>query len=129
MSEEQRTKSQTILIIEPDSQSREELYNFLLSAGYQNVSATDKLSSARDRIVQSAYEIIVADAGSPRAGEFQMAPELAQLNPGLKIILMIKAEDQQAWNLIAAQMGDVRFLIRTTFAQNLLYLLDEPAQP
>ena len=129
MSDEQRTRSRTILIIEPDTQSREELYNFLLSAGYQNVSATDKLSSARDQIAQSAYEIVVADAGSPRAGEFQVAQDLAQLNPGPKIILMIKAEDQEAWNQIAAQMGAVRFLIRTTFAQNLLYLLEEPAQP
>jgi hypothetical protein len=32
---------QSILIVEPDTQFREELYNFLLAAGYETVTAID----------------------------------------------------------------------------------------
>jgi len=42
---------------------------------------------------------------------------------------MIDAEDQQSWDQIAAQSDKVRFLIKTDFARNLLYLLEENAQP
>jgi Nif-specific regulatory protein len=38
-------KSHIILIIEPDAQFREELYNFLLAAGYEQVTATDSLTT------------------------------------------------------------------------------------
>jgi hypothetical protein len=37
-------KRQSILIIEPNAQFREELYNFLLSAGYENIAATGGLA-------------------------------------------------------------------------------------
>ena len=118
------TFHQSILIVEPNAQFREELYNFLLSAGYENVTATDSLTAALDKIGRSEYDVAVADAGSPYVGGLQLAQDLAQLSPGLKIILMIKAEDQQMWNHIAAQVGEFHFLIKTTFAQNLLYLLE-----
>ena len=41
---------------------------------------------------------------------------------------MINAEDQQLWDQIAAQSGNIRFLIKTDFARNLLYLLEENMQ-
>ena len=129
MSSEKTAKRQSILIIEPNAQFREELCNFLLSAGYENVAAVESLSEALDKIRQSAFEVVVIDAGSPHVGGPRLAQDLAQLSPGMKVILMIKAEDQQMWNQIAAQVGEVCFLIKTTFAQNLLYLLEEPAQP
>ncbi len=122
-------KRQPILIIEPNAQFREELYNFLLSAGYENVTATDNLATALDKILQAAYDVVVADAGSPHVGGLQLAQDLAQLSPGMKIILMINAEDQQTWDHIAAQVGEVHFLIKTNFAQNLLYLFEEDALP
>lgn len=117
-------KRQSILIIEPNAQFREELYNFLLSAGYENVAATGSLAHALDKIGQSAYEVVVADAGSPEAGGLQLATDLAKLSPKSKIIVMIKDEEQQAWNQAAAEAVEIQFLIKTTFAQNLLYLIE-----
>ena len=120
---------QSILIIEPNEQLREEIFNFLLSAGYEEVAAADSPNAALDKIRQSEYEVTVADAGRPLTTELQFAADLASLKPGAKIIFMINAEDQQSWDQIAAQSVGVRFLIKTDFARNLLYLLEEGAQP
>ncbi|HMB27468.1 MAG TPA: hypothetical protein VKS99_05150, partial [Blastocatellia bacterium] len=60
-------RRKSILIIEPNAQLREEIVNFLLSAGYEDVAATDSLFEALDKIRQSEYEVIVADAGKPPA--------------------------------------------------------------
>jgi CheY-like chemotaxis protein len=122
-------RRRSILIIEPNEQLREEIVNFLLSAGYEDVTATDSLLAALDKIRQSEYEVTVADAGRPLTTELQFAADLASLKPGSKIIFMINAEDQQSWDQIAAQSAGVRFLIKTDFARNLLYLLEEDAQP
>ncbi|HEV2667027.1 MAG TPA: response regulator [Blastocatellia bacterium] len=122
-------KRQSILIIEPNAQLREEIINFLLSAGYEDVTATDSLPGALDKIRRSEYEVTVADAGRPLTTGLQFAADLASLKPGAKIIFMISAEDQQSWDQIAARSVGVRFLIKTDFARNLLYLLEESAQP
>ena len=120
---------QSILIIEPNEQLREEIVNFLLSAGYEDVAATDSLPSALDKLRQSEYEVTIADAGRPLTTGLQFAAELASLKPGARIIFMINAEDQQSWDQISAQSVGSRFLIKTDFARNLLYLLEEGAQP
>jgi CheY-like chemotaxis protein len=122
-------RRQSILIIEPNAQFREEIVNFLLSAGYEDVAATDSLPAALDKLRQSEYEITVADAGRPLTAGLQFAAELAGMKPGAKIIFMINAEDQQSWDQVAAQSVGARFLIKTDFARNLLYLLEESAQP
>src|SRR5574341_968383 len=120
---------QPILIVEPNEQLREEIFNFLLSSGYENTEATDSLAAALDKIRQSAYEVVVAGAGEPFTGGLKFATDLAQSSPETKIILLIEAKDQQSWDQIAAQSVGVRFLIKTDFARNLLYLLEEHAQP
>jgi hypothetical protein len=40
------TNHQSILIVEPNEQLREEMVNFLLSAGYENAEATESLAAA-----------------------------------------------------------------------------------
>jgi DNA-binding NarL/FixJ family response regulator len=121
-------RRQSILIIEPNEQLREEIVNFLLSAGYEDVAAADCLPAALDNIRQSEYEVTVADAGRPLTAGLQFAAHLASLKPGARIIFMINAEDQQSWDQIAAQSAGIRFLIKTDFARDLLYLLEESAQ-
>jgi DNA-binding response OmpR family regulator len=116
-------KHQAILIVEPDAQFREELYNFLLAAGYETVTAIDTLAIVLDNICLSAYDIVLADAGLPWGNELQLAKDLGKLNLNTKIILMIEAKDQEVWNQIAAQVVGASFLIKNTFARNLLYLL------
>ena len=122
-------RRQSVLIIEPNAQLREEIVTFLLSAGYEDVAAAESLPAALDKIRRSEYEVTVADAGMPLTTGLQFAADLADFKPGAKIIFMINAEDQQSWDQIAAQSAGVRFLIKTDFARNLLYLLEESAQP
>ena len=116
-------KSHTILIIEPDAQFREELYNFLLAAGYEQVTATDSLTSVLEPIRHAAYDVIFAAAAAPGADGLQAAQDIAALSPTTKTILMINAEDQDAWQQRAAHIVGVHFLLKMTFAYNVLYLL------
>jgi len=120
-------KSHPILIIEPDVQFREELYNFLLSDGYEHVTATDMLTNVLEQICHVAYDVILLDAGVPWGSALQVADSLATLSPTTKIILMINAADQDAWQQCAAQVIGVHFLLKMTFAHNVLYLLADCA--
>jgi DNA-binding NtrC family response regulator len=121
------TRRPSILIVEPDVQFREELYNFLLSDGYEDVTAIDSLAVVPVLMRRAAYDVILADAGAPSDSGLQIAKNLATLSPTTKIILMIKAEDQQAWNQLAMQTIGMHFLIKTAFARDLLYLLADRA--
>ena len=116
-------KSRPILIIEPDAQFREELYNFLLAAGYEQVTATDSVTTVLASIRHAAYDVILAAAAAPGAGGLQVAHDIAALSPTTKTILMINAEDQDAWQQRAAHIVGVHFLLKLTFAHNVLYLL------
>ena len=116
-------RRQSILIVEPNVQFREELYNFLLSDGYEHVTAIDSLAVVPMLMRHTGYDVILADAGAPWDSGLQIAKNLATLSPTTKIILMIKAEDQQAWNELAMQAVGVHFLIKAAFARDLLYLL------
>jgi DNA-binding NtrC family response regulator len=120
---------QPILIIEPNKQLREEIFNFLLSAGYEEIAATDNLPAALNNISQSKYQVTLADAGKALTTGLQFAADLARISPNTRVIFMIDAEDQQSWDQIVAQSDKVRFLIKTDFARNLLYLLEENPQP
>jgi DNA-binding NarL/FixJ family response regulator len=116
---------QPILIVEPNEQLREEIFNFLLSAGYEKTAGAESLDAALDKIRQSPYEVVVADASGPLTTGLQFAAELIRISPNARIIFMIDAEDQQPWDQIAAQSVEIRFLIKTDFGRNLLYLLEE----
>jgi DNA-binding response OmpR family regulator len=120
-------KRQSILIVEPNVQFREELYNFLLSDGYEDVTATDSLAAVLEPIQHAAYAIILADAGAPWGSGLQVAKNIATFSLTTTIILMINGEDQQAWNQLAMQTTGVHFLIKTAFARDLLYLLADRA--
>jgi DNA-binding response OmpR family regulator len=120
---------QPILIVEPNAQLREEIFNFLLSAGYEDLEATDSLPAALGKISQLEYVVTVADAGKPLTAGLQFAADLIRISPNARIIFMINAEDQHSWDQIAAQSDNIRFLIKTDFARNLLYLLEENTQP
>jgi hypothetical protein len=119
----------SILIIEPNQQLREEIFNFLLSAGYESIAATDSLPSNPGEISQSKYDVTLIGAGKPLTAHPHIAGDLANISPGARIIFMINAEDQKMWDQIAARSDNVRFLIKTEFARNLLYLLEENTQP
>jgi DNA-binding NtrC family response regulator len=123
------TNRKPILVVEPDRQLREEVVNFLLSAGYENIEESDNLSAALDKIGQAAYEVVVADAGKPWNAGLHFATDLAQVSPKTRLILMIEAEDQSSWDQIAARSVEVQFMIKSDFARSLPYLLEECAQP
>jgi DNA-binding response OmpR family regulator len=120
-------KSHTILIIEPDAQFREELYNFLLAAGYEQVTATDSLTRVLEPIRHAAYDVIFVAAGAPGADGLQVAQDIAALSPTTKTILMINAKDQDTWQQLAAHIVGVHVLLKMTFARNVLYLLTDYA--
>ena len=111
-----------ILIVDQDAQFREGLYNFLLSAGYEEVDAAKNFDKALEKIKESAYDVVVSDAGSRFMEGLRFAERVVKANPEMKLILMIRVEDQQEWEEKAAST-EFLFLIKPTFPRNLLYLL------
>jgi DNA-binding NtrC family response regulator len=114
--------SQSILIVDTDAQFREGLHNFLLAAGYENVDAVKSFDKALEKIDESEYDVVVSDAGSHFMEGFAFADGIVRDKPDVKLILMIEVKDQQQWAEKAGSKG-FRFLIKPTFPQNLLYLL------
>jgi DNA-binding NtrC family response regulator len=127
--DEKRAKSQSIMIIEPDAQFREELYNFLLSAGYERTENADSFPVALNKIVRSTYAVVVADAGESWDAGLKFAADLARLSPRTKVILMIDPEDQPAWDQVTTPRVEINILIKTGFARDLLYLLEKYQPP
>lgn len=117
-------KNQLILIVDSDAHFRETLYNFLLSAGYEKVDSAENFKKALEKIRQLAYNVVVLDAGSPPMEGVKFAKGIVALNPTMRVILMLRAEDQQKWNESGGKAGEFQFLIKTTFTRNLLYLLE-----
>lgn len=115
-------KDKRILIVDSDDQFREGLYNFLLAAGYEDVDASKSFPIALEKIRKSAYDVVVTEAGSRFLDGLAFAESLTKANPELKLILMLKIEDQQNWK---EKVGSTRiqFLLKPTFPQSLLYLL------
>jgi DNA-binding NtrC family response regulator len=117
-------KNRCILIVDPDAHFREGLYNFLLSAGYEKVASAENLRAVLEKIKDSAYDTVVLDAGPPLVDDLTVVRGIVELNPSMKIILMIRDEDQHGWNEKGGKAREFQFLIKSTFARNLLYLLE-----
>ncbi len=114
-----------ILIVDPDMDFRAELYNFLLSAGYEYVEAAESLHQTLSKISQVAFDFVVLDAGATVQQGLERATRIADLNASAKVILMIRDEDYHAWHTACVQSGAFPVMLKTTFAHNLLYLLEE----
>ena len=115
-------KVRRILIVDSDVQFREGLHNFLLAEGYQEVDATETYSKALEKLKKTTYDAVVAEAGSRANGGLTFAELIVKENPHVKIILMLKVEDQKNWTESTGSTG-FQFLLKPTFPQNLLYLL------
>jgi two-component system, response regulator FlrC len=115
-------KDQRILIVDSDDQFREGLHNFLLAAGYDDVDATKSFTAALARIRKSAYDVVVSDLDSRFSDGLAFAKRVVKGNPEIKLILMIKVEDQENWTE-QSELTGIQFLLKATFPRNLLYLL------
>lgn len=117
-----RGNDQRILIVDSDDQFREGLYNFLLAAGYKEVNATRTFHKAIEKIKKSTYDAVISEAGSRSMEVLSFVDHIATANPETKLILMLRVEDREKWKEKAGLTG-IQFLLKPTFAQNLLYLL------
>ncbi|HJQ68511.1 MAG TPA: response regulator [Blastocatellia bacterium] len=116
--------NKVILIVEPDTNFREELYNFLLSAGYENVDSVESFEQSLKRIEESCYDVVISDASVGPTDVLSFARAVTRIRPGSEVILMITPESQKEWNGQARNTGEFQCVVKTTFARNLLYLLE-----
>lgn len=121
--------NKVILIVEPDSSFREELYNFLLSAGYENVDSVASFEQSFKRIMESRYDVVISDASACSTDGLRFARAVTKIRPGSEVILMISPETQKEWNGHARNTGEFQCVIKTTFARSLLYLLEKRSRP
>lgn len=81
------------------------------------------MTTVLESICDAAYDVILAAAGVPGSGGLQVAQDIAVLSPATKTILIIDAEDQDAWQQHEVPVIGVQFLLKKTFAYNVLHLL------
>ena len=121
----QTIADKSILIVDPDVHFREELFNFLLSAGSQKVETASNFHIALERLQHWAYDVALVDVGAPFSEGLKFAEVMIQLNPKMRVILMIRAEDQPKWNAGAGTSAEFQFLIKSAYTHDLLVLLEE----
>jgi DNA-binding NtrC family response regulator len=122
-----QAKNQLILIVDLDAHFREGLYNFLLSAGYERVDSAENYQSALEKIRETEYDVLLLDAGSPLKTGLAVADSFAASSPKARVILMVGAEERQEPMVLAEDKAEYQYLIKATFARNLLYLLEKGA--
>jgi len=120
-------KNRHILIVDPDASFREGLYNFLLSAGYETVDSTENHQNALEKLRETEYDVVLLDAGSPLKAGREVAEGIAASSPKATVILMVGSQNQQEPNDEAGSEAEYEYLIKATFARNLLYLLEKNA--
>jgi DNA-binding NtrC family response regulator len=114
-----------ILVVDPDALFREELYNFLLAAGYRNVDSAEDVTGALERMQESEYSMVFLAADPYMPVALRCAERITRINPKTSVILLVGPEDRaEATSHLAER---VQFLVKATFTRNLLYLLDEHA--
>ena len=114
---------QPILIVDQDAHFCDELYNFLLSAGYENVDFARNLAEALEKIEESEYYVVVLDAGSHFEAGVRSADSIIGLRPKTKVVLMVGPERRPEPKPKARE--GLQFLIKAMFTRNLLYLLEK----
>jgi len=112
-----------ILIVDPETNSREELHNFLLSAGYRHVDSAKGLEEALQKVEESDYYVVVLNAVSHLEAGIRSADNITLLSPKTKVILLVGPEDRP----VSRDKYRGQFLIKATFSRDLLYLLEKDA--
>ena len=125
-------KTLSVLIVDPDPNFREGLYNFLLSASYEKVDSAENYQTALEKIRETEYDVVLLDAGSPLSAGRKVADRIASSSPKAKVILMAgfqeeQQQNEQQQNDEAGNKAEYQYLIKATFARNLLYLLERDA--
>lgn len=110
-----------ILIIDPDVHFREELFNFLLSAGYKYVDTADDFTQALAKIAQEEPDVILIDINQGICNE--TINTIVKINSSIRVITMICAEEQEQWSQQSDTLNDFELIIKNTYTHNLLYIL------
>ena len=117
-------KDKLILIVDGDAHFREGLYNFLLSEGYEKVDSAENYQNALEKIRETEYDVVLLDAGSPLEAGRKQADDIAASSSKPKVILMVGSQEQQQQDDEAGTKTEYQYLIKASFARNLLYLLE-----
>ena len=116
-------KKLPILIIDQDAHFREELYNFLLSEGYENVVSVRNVTEALEKIEETEYDVVVMDAVSQIAAGVRSVDSITGLSPKTRVILMVSPDDRTEQQTKTGER--LQCLIKAMFPRNLLYLLEK----
>jgi len=91
-------KYKQILIVGRDTNFINELTNYLLAAGYNNIESFDSYQSAITRLKQNSFDIVLMDIFTPEMKELKYAHKIRSLKPKINIFLMIEPEHQEMIN-------------------------------
>jgi two-component SAPR family response regulator len=120
------SKKHKIIILDPDANFREKMYNFLLISGYEHIHQVEYFDEALAKKVMSGHDVIILDATLSFDKALDYSKRIFELNPKIKVILMIGGEEKKQWDKSGERVEGMQFLIKTMFQRNILSLLEDP---
>jgi DNA-binding NarL/FixJ family response regulator len=118
-----------ILIVDADETFRDELHNFLLSAGYRMVDSAVDHEDALLKLEERSYDVIMLDAGPPAGAVREFADKIVRRSPRTRVVLMAGRDFRPEESRGAIDRYECETLLKVAFARDVLYLLERNTDP
>ena len=118
-----RAVRRRILLVGPDVDFRQEVFNFLLSEGCDVAISSGEAHDVLEKIRSRHSDVVILDADSIGPDAERLAREAAALFPRLRVIVAITAEPRDASREPRQSSASIQFLIKDTWMQDLPYAL------
>ncbi len=113
----------SVLVVDSDHIFREAVINLLLICGIMAYNVASSGQEALVKISGNGFDVVLVNASRPDINSLQLAGELRQRKPNLKIILIIEDEHLAALN--GADLTELKFptILKSALNQELPDLL------
>ncbi len=111
-------KDKRILIVDRDTDSRSELANFLLAAGYRNIKLASSYPDVLSTIKRVRFDVVLMDIFAPDLKGLNYAQEIKGLMPETSVFLMIEPEHQKAIDKEIS--NEIKCVLKPSMKQYLL---------
>lgn len=99
-----KKKDVSILLVDPNNDSREDIYNFLLTSGFDKVQQVDNITEAFYKATTNFFDIILVDLFMPEKSGLHLARQIQKQTKRTKIILLVDGKYQPILNGAGAKI-------------------------
>lgn len=116
-----------LLVAIADRPFREELHNFLLSAGFDDVVLAGETRELAPAVERQSFDAVIV-GGSQSDVDAATVRRLSLAAPGIPIVVLIEPDDRAKWAVASTGENRVVCLLKDSFTRNLLSLLREGSE-